>query len=230
MSAFYLKLIAVLTMIIDHIGSVFFPQYLIFRYIGRIAFPIYAFLVSEGCKKTKNFKNYLSRLLIFALISEYFFDLAFYNKTIFLGHNNTIFTLFFASLIIYIFKHTKITNIYKYLTALLITFLSEAMHTDYGIFGIILVLIFYFQKSRKSAIFFAALLIIINGFSISNFLNIGEVSLVYIIFKAMTLFSLFIIYFYNGEKGYQLSINGINLFYIVYPLHLAVIVLIDRGF
>ena len=70
MSNFYLKLIACICMLIDHIGYLFFPQYEFLRVIGRIAFPIFSYLITEGYTHTSSIRKYSLRLLIFALISQ----------------------------------------------------------------------------------------------------------------------------------------------------------------
>ncbi len=77
MSSFQLKMIAVITMLIDHIGAVIFPDIIVLRIIGRLAFPLFAFLITEGYRHTSNFNRYLGRLFIFAIISQYPFWLAF---------------------------------------------------------------------------------------------------------------------------------------------------------
>ena len=64
-----LKIIALITMIIDHIGLVFFPEMVIFRIIGRMAFPIFAFFIAEGWYYTKNKKKYVLLLFVFMIIS-----------------------------------------------------------------------------------------------------------------------------------------------------------------
>ena len=70
MTTFLMKWIAVLTMITDHVGRMFFPDVHIFNIIGRIAFPLFAFLLIEGFVHTGNLKKYMLRMLIFACISE----------------------------------------------------------------------------------------------------------------------------------------------------------------
>lgn len=86
LNATTLKIIAVITMLIDHIAYVLqiysysYSTYHIMRIIGRIAFPIFAFMIAEGAKHTRDIRKYLLRLLIFAFISEVPFDLAFDGK------------------------------------------------------------------------------------------------------------------------------------------------------
>lgn len=75
MNAFVLKIIAIVTMTFDHTGYLIFGDFSYFNYIGRLAFPIFAFQISQGYIHTKNLKKYLSRLLIFAVISQIPFTL-----------------------------------------------------------------------------------------------------------------------------------------------------------
>jgi len=70
MSSFVLKIIAIITMFIDHVGYAIFGKFSFFNYIGRIAFPIFAFQISEGYSHTKDLKKYFLRLFIFAIISQ----------------------------------------------------------------------------------------------------------------------------------------------------------------
>lgn len=116
LSAFHLKLIALSCMIIDHIGVIIFNYKVdMLNYIGRIAFPIYAFLVAEGCRHTQDRKQYLLRLGIFALISELPFDFAFHYARLgsfprfedFLGLTNIFFTLFLSVACIHIYETLK---------------------------------------------------------------------------------------------------------------------------
>ena len=82
LTSFQLKCIAVVTMVIDHIGAILYPGDLIFRYIGRIAFPIFCFLLVEGFFHTHDRIQYMIRLGIFAILSEIPYDLAFRDQTL----------------------------------------------------------------------------------------------------------------------------------------------------
>jgi hypothetical protein len=82
MSGLALKIVALSTMIIDHYGAIFQNDIIIFRIIGRLAFPIYCFLLVEGYYHTSNVKKYAARLLVFAFISEIPFDLAFFGESV----------------------------------------------------------------------------------------------------------------------------------------------------
>lgn len=96
MSGFTLKLLALILMIIDHCGLVLFAGtslYLPCRILGRIAFPLYAFLITEGYVHTRNVKKYAARLLVFAVLSEVPFDYAFFGTPFYMGYQNVFFTL-----------------------------------------------------------------------------------------------------------------------------------------
>jgi len=108
MTAFLLKIIASFTMLLDHSYVVvpnIFP--LFFRYIGRIAFPVYAYMIAQGCKYTSNIGKYLLRLGIFAIISEIPYDLAFGYDISFIRNTNIFYTLFLAAACIAVYKKIR---------------------------------------------------------------------------------------------------------------------------
>jgi len=119
MTVFKLKLIAITTMLIDHIGAAILMSYLnsgflgnlyfISRAIGRIAFPIFAYLIANGCKHTKNINKYIIRLGILAIISEIPFDLTFiwWSGINFLQDTNVFYTLFLGAVGISIYEELK---------------------------------------------------------------------------------------------------------------------------
>ena len=136
-----LKLIACLSMFIDHLGAVCFSGMMGFRIIGRLAFPIYCFLLVEGAVHTRNMKKYILRMGIFALISEVPFDLAFYHRLVYTGHQNVFFTLGLGLLAIWFLEHPieqlDIPDVlYKLLVIIAAGLIAEFFNTDYGFTGI----------------------------------------------------------------------------------------------
>ncbi|MBQ2453108.1 MAG: hypothetical protein II497_01520, partial [Lachnospiraceae bacterium] len=106
-----LKLIAVVSMLIDHTGDVLFPGQLWLRYIGRLAFPIYCFLIVEGFIHTRNVMKYMARLLVFGIVSEIPFDLAFFGEISYPGYQNVFWTLLLGLMSIYMMSLVKIEDI-----------------------------------------------------------------------------------------------------------------------
>ena len=142
-----LKIIACVTMLIDHIGAVFVPSmgnyyvYYGMRIIGRLAFPIYCFLLVEGAIHTSNRMKYAKRLLIFAFISEIPFDLAFFNHFVALEHQNVFFTLFLGLVCIMILESAPQYTVLCFVLA----YVAELANTDYGMMGVIFIVLYYLQ-------------------------------------------------------------------------------------
>ena len=213
MSGFVLKLIAVITMLIDHIGAVLFPDLQIFRIIGRVAFPIFCFLLVEGLLHTKNTGKYLLRLSLFALASEVPFDLAFKGSAVDFSGQNVFFTLALGLLAIYATE--KLAEKSKWLLPVGIALTAavacaaELLHTDYGWYGIAMIAAIYlFRKSRAALSGAMIALILIYSFVIKQ----GSL-LVY------EIAALPVILMYNGERG-QNSAAVKYGFYAFYPAHL----------
>ncbi|WP_317366816.1 TraX family protein [uncultured Tyzzerella sp.] len=231
MTSFNLKIIALITMFIDHIGSVIFPNHFYIRFIGRLAFPIYAFLISEGLKNTSNIKNYVKDLFILALISELFYDICF-NTSINLFYNtNTVYTLFLASISIYFYNKINTITI-KYLCLFLGISLSYIFKTDYDILGVLLIYIFYFSKNKYNYLTYGIIWVnlkYLNNISsilYSKFNTNMYLSNTYITnslgLYLFTIIPFFIIFYYNGKKGKNIK----YLFYLLYPLHLFILCII----
>ena len=95
-----LKLVAIAAMLVDHIGGAFFPEIPVFRWIGRLAFPLFCYCLTVGLLYTHDIRRYLGRLAIFAVVSQPFWILAF-NADDILGNLtnwNIFFTLFLSLL------------------------------------------------------------------------------------------------------------------------------------
>ncbi len=214
MNVFILKIMALVSMIIDHYGAIFHEGVDIYRIIGRLAFPIYCFLLVEGYMHTKDIKKYGIRLFIFALVSEIPFDLAFYGKIEF-GHQNIFFTLLIGLITIYFldkkegrFKNNKSLVLSASILA------ATLLYVDYSFIGIIYILAFYYYKELPKA---------------KRLPKVGLVllasNLLAGIMQQYSLLALPIIYLYNGELGPKNKVLQM-LFYIAYPLHLAIFYLL----
>ncbi len=130
MSNFVLKIIACITMFIGHLPFAIPSLAIPCLFIGRISFPIFAFLISEGYIHTKNFGKYLGRLLLLALISQIPAYSLFFNNasTLYL---NIFFTLALGLLSIRFFDKLK-SKCLSYILVFSIAFLAEFLHCDFG--------------------------------------------------------------------------------------------------
>ncbi len=218
MTSTALKIIAIIAMLIDHLGAVFFPELVWLRLIGRVAFPIFAFLIVEGYIHTRDLKKYITRLFIFALISEVPFDYAFTGKLFEIGHQNVMFTFVLGLIFLYFMDNFK-SEIKKGLTLLLIFLIANVTNVDYSVFGLLMIIIFYIHRDKKLLkyvlvflinIVFALLAILENGFSLIA------------LSQAFAGLAIPLIILYNGKRGKNIK----YLFYAFYPVHLAVIGLI----
>lgn len=244
MTSFTLKIIALVSMFCDHFGDAFVKNFSFLNLIGRIAFPIFAFQISEGFIHTKNIKKYFFRLGIFALISQIPFSLFAYK---FLQASpfslNVFFTLFIGLLGIYLFDYidkmfnndlssdTKkikskqfLSNFIGFVIVILLAYVAEILNTDYGFWGVIVVFMFYILKGKKlaTALTFFALCIIhyLPELILSNF------HIAYILLALCTFLSIIFINEYNGKQGFKLKYILYILkyiLYIFYPLHLLLL-------
>lgn len=215
-----LKIIALISMTIDHIGLYLFPQYMIFRYIGRIAFPIFAYMIAEGCLYTKNRKRYLASVAGVGIVCQ-----AVYSAVTGSLYQNIFITFVLSIGLIYLLdnvakKGTKasvaVFFIFLVTVAVICIFLPDWLSgtdfcIDYGFVGVMLpVLVYSANTKRKKLIFTGIMLIML-------IITLGK-------WQIFNLLSLPLIAMYNGKRGKH---KMKNLFYIYYPLHLVGIYLIS---
>ncbi|MBS5822272.1 MAG: hypothetical protein KID00_00185 [Clostridium argentinense] len=225
MSNFYLKLIACICMLIDHIGYLFFPQYEFLRVIGRIAFPIFSYLITEGYTHTSSIRKYSLRLLIFALVSQIPYMLVFNTSNL-----NIFFTLFIGLITIYATDHEfsknqLLNNISKIIAILALVASSYLFHTEYGIYGVLTILAFKLFKCNFTKLIIAQVIVniiyivpIYKYVFINGYINLG------IFIQSTSLLSLIFIKKYNGEKGKSFK----YAFYAFYPLHILLLYIIKK--
>ncbi len=257
-SAAVLKNVAVLTMTIDHVTAFILKAYLndigvasvytntwywLGRVIGRIAFVLYAFMIAEGALRTRNKLKYALRLLALAVISivphSYVNVGKFFNPK-----DLNIFFLLFAGLIaIYAWEWLKdhisrksVSVVLRLLSTAAICAVSELCHFEYGLMGILLILVFYIYRYDFPKLAFACFLVTSIGYMIHVLALNGPILWIshhsdHLIEDLMRtdriqiwgLLGLPFIYFYNGSKGRQLPKW---FYYLYYPVHLGIIGLI----
>ena len=204
MTTFLMKWIAVLTMITDHVGRMFFPDVHIFNIIGRIAFPLFAILLVEGFVHTGNLKKYMLRMLIFACISEIPYDLAMQETWLEFSRQNTIWTLTLGLLMLALCRKYQYSVWAVAGIAVVCCAAAALLRFDYGAGGIVLILILYFLRDRQWLKYLAML-----GLSVLWFGGTEIAAMISIIFMLA----------YNGKHGKNMK----YMFYWFYPVHLAVL-------
>ena len=211
-----LKLIACVTMLIDHIGATFVP-WMWLRVVGRIAFPIYCFLLAEGAAYTRSPRRYGTRLAVGALLSELPFELLFFG-TISLSHSSVMVTLLLGFIAIESMK--KWPKMWP-LAFLVCAIVAEALGTDYGGMGVMLMA--FFSLTRKGSVLFRTVGVFIICWMIGGFA--WQVGLVQVPMEIVGVAAMVPISLYNGTKAtHSKAIQW--AFYLFYPVHLTVLLLI----
>ena len=231
MSGLVLKIIAILSMLTDHIGYIFFPTDLTWRYIGRIAFPLYCFLLTEGFFHTRSREKYLLRMAGFAVISEIPFDLALYHMPIYRDYNNVFWTLLIGLAVMY-FSELVYCRFGNRSQGIMFCFvgmiLAEYFHCDYGSVGVLAIYIFYLSwESRNGAVRKQKWL--------GNILMLLSEGILFWIQNPVERYAvaaLFLILLYSGKRGGDKLPGKLQqfikyFFCVFYPLHLFILYLIS---
>ena len=208
LDSFQLKCIAIVSMALDHTGAVLYPSQIWLRCLGRIAFPIFCFLIVEGFFHTHDVRRYMGRLGVFALISEIPYDLAFRGVPLEYAHQNVFFTLLIGIGMMVLLERNREWPV-KAVILLFAMWLAVLIRSDYNFRGILLIFVFYiFHESRWLAM-------TAGGFW--NFLYQGVI-------QKYGVLSVLPLALYNGERGRKMK----YFFYIFYPAHLLLLYGISR--
>ncbi len=233
LSAAHLKMIAMVCMLLDHIWATSSGGQLWMTAVGRIAFPIFAFQVAEGYAHTRNFKRYLLRMFLFALVSEIPFNLM--NGGWWIGplHQNVMFTFCIALLMIRLIDKFRdrhwVLRILMVLVALVLGYLLGFItFVDYFGYGVLMVLVFWlFREVRFGWLIQLAAMIYI------NFELVGGMGYDFALFGAtkflpiqgFAVLALIPIWLYNGKQGIRSRWFRYAV-YVFYPAHLLILSLI----
>lgn len=233
LTAAHLRWIALGAMLLDHLWAMVVPGSQWMTYVGRIAFPIFAFQIAEGARHTSDFRRYALRLLAFALVSEIPFDLMYASTVFYPFHQNVMFTLLLGLLAVRGLdrarrKRTAGAAALGALGLLAAWLAGTAGMVDYGGMGVLTVAAFYvFRGFPLARLGQLACLVLLNMVFFK-----GEYVSLEILGRALelqtqgfALLALIPIWLYGGEKGRggrALQYGS----YVFYPLHMLVLYLV----
>lgn len=255
-----LKAVAYLCMLLDHLTGCLYKAhlinlgvsyddntlYIVGRAVGRLAFVLFAFMIAEGMSHTHSSIRYLTRLALFALISEVPFDLATSETAISWEKQNTFFTLFAGALSILIIqkssslvKNKAASVLLSLLPTLALAALCYKLKSDYGIWGVLFIVLMYITKERYPLMLISGAAALSPGYFLYRlFVNIDNSTSVTLstfpawfmknqevlcrnfYTEAYGIAALLLIYLYNEKKGNQLPKA---FYYFFYPVHLLII-------
>ena len=212
-----LKTIAMVFMLIDHIAYVMIERglgyggnlYMInrtMRSMGRLAFPIFCFTIVEGFQRTSNSREYLKRLIIFALISEIPFDLAFRGRMFSMDLQNVFWTLAFGLAAMIIYNDVFMAGWKKAIGLLVCFYLPYRFHTDYSVYGVLAIFLMYLFRKEPIKMCMAGYILLL----LQNPIEVWAI------------FGFVLILLYNGQRGR----GNKKIYYWFYPAHLMVLVLL----
>ena len=202
LSSYQIKLLAAFLMVIDHIGAIFFPSVAIWRIIGRLSFPLFAWLLSQGERYTRNFYGYLIRLLLLGLISQPIYYLAFSSTQL-----NIVFTLSIGLVSLRLGRHFPQ---YRYFAWGLGVVAAELLQVVYGGYGVLVIL--FLAQFRSTPIWWF------------SWCALHALTIFYLGFiQIPALISPLLVYLAGQRRG-----PSARWFYSFYPLHLLILFLIFR--
>lgn len=236
LTAFQLRLIAMLSMLCDHTYKILSWDASVLVYLGRLAFPIFAFQLVEGYFHTHDLKKYCQRLLIFALLSEVPYNLSMgLSSWINPFHQNVLWTMLLGIGVIAATEKLRRSALPRAavlagcgLLAALGYLAGTLAMVDYSGPGVLTILLFYYTRQIRGAhVIQLAGMIWINGFLLAG-MSLADF-LPGIPLQALAVFSLLFIWLYHGRQGYH-SRAWSRLCYWFYPLHLVLLILLFHFF
>lgn len=208
-----LKLIGMISMAADHVGVQFFSKdptmlYYALRLFGRLAFPIFAYLLAMGYQRTRDWKRYALRLGVFAVITQIPFQ-------VFAGHLNVLFTFLLGLFFLYFYERQEIFGVVAVMLA------AEILRTDYAGYGLLMIFIFYrFSEDRQRIFFYIFGLTALYG--VLSVLSAGRFQ--WVMMMQLACVAALPIIWHDFHWSLQLpKWTG----YVFYPAHIALILAFD---
>ena len=231
-TGFTLHIFAMAFMLLDHMHATISSNQFWMTCIGRLAFPIFAFMIVEGYFHTRDLKKYVIRLLIFAFVSEIPFNMVAAGGTIWPFHQNVLWTFLLGIGCIYLLEHSKKRgNILLQIITAIIVFtaayvLGNLLMVDYHAAGVFTVLVFYLFRGREWYHYLGQLI----GLYYINFDMLGGLIYIFEVFgkeiqfpiQGLAVLALIPIWLYRGKQGKH-SKKIQYFYYMFYPVHLLVL-------
>ncbi len=235
LSSAALHILAMGLMLCDHMWAMLFPAAEWLTCAGRLAFPVFAFMVAEGWSHTHDLRKYLRRMLVWAVLAEIPFDLMYYGGAFYPFHQNVLWTFLLSLLLIAWIE--KVRARFQPVPALLMSIgisflgfiLGYAVMADYYGAGVLTVLTFYFFRGRnwKNRVCQLICLYILNvnllggySYDVQLFGYTLEVSQ-----QSFALLALIPIWLYRGRQGYHSKAFQYAC-YAFYPVHMLLLYLV----
>ncbi len=224
-----LRCLAVALMLLDHLWATLIPGNFWMTCAGRLAFPIFAFQISEGFFHTSDRKRYARRLLLFALISEIPFDLMYASTVLYPFHQNVLFTLLLGLLAVSAMDRARRERTGKAVLLAVLGLLGTLLLSvlgmvDYGWRGVLTVVAFYALRGFPGAwLAQAAAMVLLNIVGFQGLL----ISLLGLDFpvQGFAVLALLPIWLYNGQPGVKNRVLQYG-FYAFYPVHMLILYLL----
>jgi hypothetical protein len=201
MTTFQIKLLAAVLMVCDHIGAVIFPKILILRFLGRLSFPLFAWLIGQGEKHTNNFEVYLLRIVVLGVVSQPIYYFVFRSFAL-----NILATLAFGLLAIRIEKVIGS----KFIFTLIFAALAQLFNAEYGAYGVFVITLLSKMNFTRITWWLKWISLNLLTFWLPGFF----------FYQFLAVLSPLILSLWNGQQGQKA-----RWFYPFYPLHIAFILL-----
>jgi hypothetical protein len=204
MNAFGIKLLAVVLMVADHVGKLLFPQLLVLQLLGRLSFPLFAWLLGMGERYTKNFNAYIYRLLALAIISQPAYSLAFSSVRL-----NIFFTLLIGLLTIRYSQHFGAG--FRWAIYVCSGLVASVLGFDYGFYGVLTIVLLTRYQVLQVRFWVAWVLLNLLSSLPGSFLYIGS-------YQFLAVLAPLVVISYKNQQG-----RKSYLFYAFYPMHLMIL-------
>ena len=230
-TSFSLHIMAMIFMLCDHLWGTIVQGNDWLTCIGRLTFPIYAFMIVEGYFHTKNLKKYVGRLLIFAILSEIPFNLAMGSRLFYPIHQNVLWSFLISIGLIHWNEKVKVKKLWKrilvgFASILIGSIVGIITFVDYYHAGILMVLVFYFFRHKKWWCYLGQFICMwyINCDMLGGLqYEMNVLGQTYFISRqGFALLALIPIWFYKGKQGYH-SKTLQFIYYAFYPVHLLIL-------